>query len=243
MERKVLYSDLSGEMIQGPEDHAIVTVTSHPDLEQPVRLDARPSELAQLGELSIEAVSLQVEQPDEEPTVHILPIEKFNELAGEGMEMEAILAGATPAVVSLAARRRNHNRRSDGGPLINYGDPEYAGMPHKGKIGDDEKRIVQQNLEEVNARLTAQGVRTIDPANPEHAERYGLSIAAISSGDESVEASAQSPASQQAESGDEQADTRATERPADGTEQDEQTEADGSEDSGSTPRRRRSTRR
>lgn len=243
MERKVLYSDLSGEMIQGPEDHAIVTVTSHPDLEQSVRLDARPSELARLGELSIEAVSLQVAQPDEEPTVHILPIEKFNELAAEGMDMAAILAGATPTAVALAARRRNHNRRSDGGPLINYGDPQYAGMPHKGKIGDDEKRIVQQNLEEVNARLTAQGVRTIDPTNPEHADRYGLSDAATSSGNTPAEALPQTPVSRPAERGSEQAITRVHEQHTDGAGQDEQTATEGPEHAGSAPRRRRSTRR
>jgi hypothetical protein len=181
MERKVLYSDLSGEMIQGPQDHAIVTVTSHPELDQPVRLDARPGELERLGELSIEAVALQVELPDQELSYHLLPLAKFNELAGAGMEMEAILAGATPAIIAAAARRRNHNRRSDGGPLISYGDAQYAGMPHKGKVGDEEKRIVRGNLEEVNARLEAQGIRTIDPSNSEHAELYGFTLASETS--------------------------------------------------------------
>ena len=34
--------------------------------------------------------------------------------------------------------------------------------------------VVQEHLAEINKRLAADGMRTIDPADPDHAERYGL---------------------------------------------------------------------
>jgi hypothetical protein len=33
---------------------------------------------------------------------------------------------------------------------------------------------VRDHLDEVNERLAAEGLRLIDPANPDHASRYGL---------------------------------------------------------------------
>jgi hypothetical protein len=50
----------------------------------------------------------------------------------------------------------------------------YAGVPHRGRVGDVERRIVQAHLAEVNAMLAAAGLRQIDPTNAKHAARYGL---------------------------------------------------------------------
>ena len=68
-EKAVRFSDLSGQMIQNPEDLAQITVTDHPNLEAPVRIDALPDELAQLGKFSLAAVTLEETMPgEEEPT-------------------------------------------------------------------------------------------------------------------------------------------------------------------------------
>jgi hypothetical protein len=57
---------------------------------------------------------------------------------------------------------------------VNYASLEHAGKPHKGRTTDAEKRLVQQHFDEINEKLAAQGVRTIELGNPDHVARYGL---------------------------------------------------------------------
>jgi hypothetical protein len=76
-------------------------------------------------------------------------------------------------VETVKQRRSSHNTTRDGGPLINYNDPEHAGLPHKGKIGEQEAAFVRDNLELVNQRRTMAGQPIIDPGNPLDARRYG----------------------------------------------------------------------
>ena len=74
-------------------------------------------------------------------------------------------SGAAPG------RRRSGGSRGD---RLDYTTLEHAGKPHKGKITDTEKQLVHDHLDEINERLTAQGLRTISLTDPEHVERYDL---------------------------------------------------------------------
>jgi hypothetical protein len=56
---------------------------------------------------------------------------------------------------------------------IDYSSPEYAGTPHRGRVSPEEAAYVRANLDAVNARLAAAGMRTIDPGT-ELAARFGL---------------------------------------------------------------------
>jgi hypothetical protein len=109
-----------------------------------------------------------------------VPLAKLATLATVA-PVEEVLANAQPVVPPKGNRRlqgdgrRSHNQRADGGALVNYNDPENAGLPHKGKIGEAEAAFVRDNLGLVNERRTAAGHTPIDLANPEHARRYGLS--------------------------------------------------------------------
>ena len=176
-EKTVHFSDLSGEMIENPEELVDVVVREHPDLDEPVRLEAMPHELDQLGKLSIAGVGLEVKRPgDEEPTRYLMTMSNFNKLA-VGRQMAEVLASAQviePPKRQRQSERRSHNQRADGGPLINYNDPNNAGLPHKGKIGEAEATFVRDNLDLVNKRRTAAGHALIDPSNLEHAKRYGF---------------------------------------------------------------------
>ena len=51
---------------------------------------------------------------------------------------------------------------------------KYAGAPHRGKITDEEQRLVREHPGEIDERLAALGQRTISLDDPEHVERYGL---------------------------------------------------------------------
>ena len=77
---------------------------------------------------------------------------------------------------SANSRSRGSRASSGGAPVgkVNYASLEHAGEPHKGKITDTERQLVQEHFDEVNDRLVSQGLRTISLADPDHVERYGL---------------------------------------------------------------------
>jgi len=84
--------------------------------------------------------------------------------------MAELLTAARPV-------RRSTRSSASGGSRtdrLDYGTFEHAGKPHKGKITDTEKQLVNDHLDEINERLAAQGLRTISLSDPEHVERYGL---------------------------------------------------------------------
>ena len=62
---------------------------------------------------------------------------------------------------------------------INYDTLEHAGEPHKGRITAAERELVRDHLDAINQRLAKQDMRTIDPADPEHVARYGLTGLAV----------------------------------------------------------------
>lgn len=172
-ERTVRFSDLSGQMADAAE-LASVIVTEHPELEQPVRLEAMPAELEPLKKLAIRAVALEVRFPgdEEQPTRYVVTVSNFDKLATD-RPMAEILASAE-RVVAKATRRSSHNRTSNGEPLRTFNTLENAGMPHQGKVSVEEARLVRENLEAVNANRAAQDLPPIDSANPIDAKRYGF---------------------------------------------------------------------
>lgn len=89
--------------------------------------------------------------------------------------LKPFLDKAHPANVATAKTAEPRRRRAGGdGGKVDYGTIEYAGRPHRGRITDAEKEIVRNNFDEVNKRLSAAGLRMIDPADPKMKERYGL---------------------------------------------------------------------
>ncbi|MEW1914910.1 hypothetical protein AB0442_42265 [Kitasatospora sp. NPDC085895] len=61
---------------------------------------------------------------------------------------------------------------------VNYASLEHAGKPHKGRTQDAEKALVRAHFDQINQRLEAEGIRTIDLTNPDHVNRYDLHILA-----------------------------------------------------------------
>jgi len=167
-ERRVHESDLSGQLIVDEANLARVDVLQHPGLEAPVRLDATPDELEQLGKLSIDAVIIEVTMPgeDQEPQRFVMTSANFGKLAVE-RSMADILAEATPIIEQPAKRQRGSKERD-------YNTLQWAGFPHRGTTSDEEARLVRENLPAINANLEKAEQRLIDPENPEHAARYGF---------------------------------------------------------------------
>lgn len=167
----------------GPGESLIpLVVTDYPDSDpdQRVRIEVTKDEMEKIGKMAIATVGLETEPTDEEErrTRFVVPLGKFATLATVA-PMEEVLANAEPIVPAKPQKlsngeRRSHNQRADGGPLVNYNEPENAGLPHKGKIGDQEAAFVRENLELVNTRRQAAGHATIDPTNQVDAKRYGF---------------------------------------------------------------------
>ncbi|MER6398162.1 hypothetical protein ABT263_19215 [Kitasatospora sp. NPDC001603] len=173
MGQKIIrFSDLTGKHVENDGDLVRVVVRQHPDLEGgPVEIEALAEELAPVEELALDLVTIELHFPDaEEPETVVLEAEAFNRLASAA-PMADVLRGAkrvartvpSQAAVPTGARER-----------VNYASLEHAGRPHKGRTTDAEKQLVQQHLDEINARLVAEGTRTIDLSNAEHVARYGL---------------------------------------------------------------------
>jgi len=149
-------------------------VTDHPELEDKVRIEVTPDEMERIGKLAIAAVGLETEPTGEErPARFVVPLGKLAALATVA-PIEQVFANAEPVVQPKAQRRSSHNTTRDGGPLVNYNDPESAGLPHKGKIGEQEAAFVRDNLELVNERRATAGHPIIDPTNQVDAKRYGF---------------------------------------------------------------------
>ncbi len=179
--KTIKISDLSGTEIRNEEQLARVVVEEHPDITESVTLEVLPSEVE--GKLPeeqnyVRGTYYPSSESGEAPQSFTMPVEDFNNLSQRG-DMATVLQNALREQQEPEGRRRGRRggRRAAAGQRrqrIDYASPEHAGEPHRGRITDAEKEYVRNNLEEVNKRLAAQGIREIDPTDPEMIERYGL---------------------------------------------------------------------
>ncbi|MFJ5234531.1 hypothetical protein ACIQBJ_32090 [Kitasatospora sp. NPDC088391] len=168
----VRFSDLTGRMVDDENQLVRIVVTGHPDLENgPVEIEALAEELTTVEENSLDLVTFELHYPDsDEPETIVMEVKAFNQLAADTPMPEVLrsakrVVGAIPSQARPAAAEKTR---------INYASLEHAGTPHKGRTTDAEKHLVQEHLDEVNKRLAAEGLRTIDLGNPDHVSRYGL---------------------------------------------------------------------
>lgn len=170
----VRVSDVSDR--QGSEDElGRLVVLEHPEIGEPAVLEVFPDELEGLQSAE-RYVRLEWTPPGaRRAEVMTVPQAAFDALAQAG-DMKAILlqaittAHAQRGQVQPSARARTGGRRSK----VNYATLERAGEPLRGRITDAEKQIVREHFDQVNKRLSEQGLRMIDPADPDMQKRYRL---------------------------------------------------------------------
>ncbi|MEH1014302.1 hypothetical protein V6U90_14465 [Micromonospora sp. CPCC 206060] len=165
--KTVHVSDFSGQVI-APEDEVVkIVVLEHPDLVAgPVRLDARPVEVESIDDAALDIAVVEIhDQHDDEPRRVVLTASEFDSLATD-VPMAQLLRTAERVRPAKTTRKSTEK--------IDYGTLEYAGRPHRGRVTDEEARLVREHLDEVNKRLADAGLRQIDPADPEHATRYAF---------------------------------------------------------------------
>ncbi len=94
--------------------------------------------------------------------------------------LQPFLDKAHPASVAAPkpeAPERPRSAKTEG-ERIDYSSPEHAGKPHRGRVTEAEASYVREHFDEVNQRLSSEGLRQLDPADPKTKQRYGLSPAA-----------------------------------------------------------------
>jgi hypothetical protein len=181
-QKTVKFSDLSGEIIITDDALARIVIHEHPALGGgPVEIETLADEASTIEKGALRVAVVDVHFPGEpEPRRVTMDSDEFDNLATD-RPMTELLRTARPARrVSKAAA--GGTARPAGGDRVDYGDPVHAGKPHKGKVTDAEKELVQERFDEINDRLAAEGLRTISLADPEHVERYALAGLAAARG-------------------------------------------------------------
>jgi hypothetical protein len=170
-QKTVRFSDLSGQLITHDESLARVVVHEHPDLvDGPVEIEALTEEADAMQQSALRVAVIDLYLPDDsEPRRLVVEADAFDKLATEN-PMEQLLIAARPARRSTKTSANGSSR----GDRLDYGTLEHAGKPHKGKVTDAEKDLIRDHLDDINLRLTQQGIRTISISDPEQVERYGL---------------------------------------------------------------------
>jgi hypothetical protein len=171
-QKTVRFSDLSEQLIT--EDSALVRIVvhEHPELgSQAVEIEAHADEARTITDAALEVAVVDLYLAGEaEPRRVTLDAAAFDKLA-TARPMGELLIAAPPA---KRAPKPRAAAAAAGGERPDYGTLEHAGKPHKGKTTDAERQLVREHLAEINERLAAEGLRTIDLTDPGHVERYGL---------------------------------------------------------------------
>ena len=160
---EVRVSDLSGSIISDDAELQQITV-EHPDFQNPLQLDVAVADLQGRLPQPQDIVTLTINDRR-----YLLSLQEFTDLFTGDEAAEDVLARVDKEQHPRQRRGRQQRR-----PKVDYASIEHAGEPHRGRITDTEKQMVRENLDLVNDRLSRDGIRTIDPSDPEMAERYGL---------------------------------------------------------------------
>jgi len=170
-------SDLSGKQAE-ESDMGKLIVHEHPNYRTPIALEVLPDEIGELPEPET-YVSIEYIRPGESSGQRtVLTIEKFNQLASSG-DMNTILINAVASQTetptpTASPRRRGRGRTAARSEKLDYSQPHFAGNPHRGRISPEEAAYVREHFDEVNARLSQEGLRMLDPSDPKTKQRYGL---------------------------------------------------------------------
>jgi len=183
-QKTVRFSDLSEQLIIDDSALVRIVVHEHPELDsQAVEIEAHLDEVRAITDAALEVAVVDLYVNGEpEPRRVTLDAVVFDKLAAT-RSMAELLTAARPA--KRAPKPRAAATAADS-ERIDYSTLEHAGKPHKGKTTDAEKRLVREHLAEINERLAAEGLRTIDPADPGHVARYDLEDPAAGDPDSSL---------------------------------------------------------
>jgi hypothetical protein len=176
--KQVVVSDISGdELADG--DHVRVIV-QHPDIAGPVEIDVSSAEAAKLTETTLRLVALTVLEPDRPPRTVQVETSALQGMFGD-VDLDRVLEGARRAELASLAPSQRPGRSvaapaapRERGENVDYTAPDRFGQLHRGRVTEEEARLVREHREQASANRQAQGRGSIDFSDPAEVRRYGL---------------------------------------------------------------------
>ena len=176
--KQVVVSDISGIELDDGE-HARVVV-QHPDIAGALELDISTAEAAKLTETTLRLVALTVLEPNKPPRSVQMETKVLDRLFPD-VDFDRVLEGARRADLAALPPSQRPGRssvvasaRSAGGAKVDYTAPDRFGQLHRGRVTEDEARLVRDNRDQASTNRQSQGHPPIDFADPTEVKRYGL---------------------------------------------------------------------
>jgi hypothetical protein len=175
--KQVVVSDISGVGL-ADENHARIIV-QHPDIAVPVELDLSTDEAAKLTDTTLRLVAMTVFEPNRLPRSVQIETKVLDRLFGD-VDFDRILEGARKADLASLPPSQRPARQGQGAARparvekVDYTAPDRFGQLHRGRVTDEEARLVRAHRDQASANRQAQGHPPIDFDDPVEMKRYGL---------------------------------------------------------------------
>ena len=175
--KQVVVSDISGVELDD-DDHARVVV-QHPDIAGPLELDISTAEAAKLTETTLRLVALTVLEPNKPPRAVQMETKVLDRLFPD-VDFERVLEGARRADLAALPPSQRPGRSTaaasarPAGAKIDYTAADRFGQLHRGRVTEEEARLVRDDRDQASANRQSQGHGPIDFADPAEIKRYGL---------------------------------------------------------------------
>ena len=174
--KQVVVSDISGVEL-GDDDHARVIV-QHPDMQGPLEIDVSAAEAAKLTETTLRLVAMTVLEPNRPPRTVQMETKVLDRLFGD-VDFDRVLEGARRADLASVppSQRPGRAAATTAAPRtekIDYTAPDRFGQLHRGRVTEDEARLVREQRDQASANRQSQGHPPIDFDDAAEIKCYGL---------------------------------------------------------------------
>lgn len=174
--KTVAVSDISQAEV--PDDQHVRVVVKHPDFPTTLELDVTAEEADKFRNTALRMVTVTIYAPDVPPREAMIETKTLDKLF-TGVDFNKVLEGARKAELSPAgAPRRGRPARAAAAPKSgdkpDYTAPDRYGQLHRGRITDEESRLVRENPDQASKNREVQGHPPIDWNDAKEKARYGL---------------------------------------------------------------------
>lgn len=176
--KQVVVSDISGVEL-ADDDHARVIV-QHPDMQGPLELDVSAAEAAKLTETTLRLVAMTVLEPNRPPRTVQMETKVLDRLFGD-VDFDRVLEGARRADLASVPPSQRPGRAASTttasaprAEKIDYTAPDRFGQLHRGRVTEEEARLVRDHRDQASANRESQGHPPIDFGDPAEVKRYSL---------------------------------------------------------------------
>lgn len=175
--KSIAVSDISN--VEIPDDQHVRAVIEHPDFTQPLEIDLSSQEAEKFQSTALRLVSVTVFAPNE-PARHVTVETRTLDKLFDKVDFNKVLEGARKAEgpASSAPRRGRPAKaaapKSSTPERIDYTAPDRYGQLHRGRINEEEARLVRENRDRASKNRQAQTGQPINFEDAKEKSRYGL---------------------------------------------------------------------